>query len=124
ARACRSGAGRRHQFRRFFGGLCGGRAPESGGIADAGAPRTGPSWRTVRGWDRPGNGVAAEPRRSPEPFRTPVRPDNGAEAFLLALFTTLPATGASREDLLQLYGKRWNIELDLRTLKGTLQLEH
>src|ERR1035437_9533604 len=30
-------------------------------ISDAGAPRTGPSWRTVRGWDRPGNGVAAEP---------------------------------------------------------------
>src|ERR1035437_852598 len=52
-----------------------------------------------------------------------VRPDNGAEAFLLALFTTLPATEASREDLLQLYGKRWNIELDLRTLKGTLKLE-
>src|ERR1035437_8754397 len=70
ARACRSGAGRRHQFRSVFGGLCGGPAPESGGIADAGAPRTGPSWRTVRGWDRPGNGVAAEPRRSQEPSRT------------------------------------------------------
>lgn len=54
---------------------------------------------------------------------TRVRPDNGAEAFLLALFTTLPAAEASREDLLALYGKRWNIELDLRTLKSTLQLE-
>jgi hypothetical protein len=52
-----------------------------------------------------------------------VRPDNGAEPFLLALFTTLLAAEASREDLLQLYGKRWNIELDLRTLKGTLKLE-
>ena len=52
-----------------------------------------------------------------------VRPGNGADAFLLALFTTLPAAEASREDLLQVYGKRWNIELDLRTLKSTLQLE-
>lgn len=52
-----------------------------------------------------------------------VWPDNGAEAFLLALFTTLPAAEASREELLQVYGKRWNIELDLRTLKGTLKLE-
>lgn len=52
-----------------------------------------------------------------------VRPDNGADAFLLVLFTTLAATQASREELLQIYGKRWNIELDLRTLKGTLQLE-
>ena len=39
------------------------------------------------------------------------------------MFTTLTAAEASREDLLQLYGKRWNIELDLRTLKTTLQLE-
>ena len=52
-----------------------------------------------------------------------VRPDNGAEASLLVLFTTLPAAEASREELLELYGQRWNIELDLRTLKGTLQLE-
>ena len=60
-----------------------------------------------------------------------VRPDNGADAFLLVLFTTLSATEASREELLQLYGKRlvqelkahWHIELDLRTLKGTLKLE-
>ena len=52
-----------------------------------------------------------------------VKPDNGTDPFLLALFTTLSAAEASREDLLQLYGKRWNIELDLRTLKGTLKLE-
>ena len=54
---------------------------------------------------------------------TMVRPDNGTDPFLLVLFTTLTAAEASREDLLQLYGKRWNIELDLRTLKTTLQLE-
>ena len=52
-----------------------------------------------------------------------VQPDNGKDAFLLFLFTTLSAADASREDVLQIYGKRWNIELDLRTLKGTLQLE-
>ena len=52
-----------------------------------------------------------------------VRPDNGKDAFLLFLFTTLAAAEASREELLQIYGKRWNIELDLRTLKGTLKLE-
>ena len=46
-----------------------------------------------------------------------VRPDNGADAFLLVLFTTLSSAEASREELLQLYGKRWYIELDLRTLK-------
>ena len=54
---------------------------------------------------------------------TLVRPSNGADAFLLVLFTTLSAAEASREDLLELYGKRWNIELDLRTLKGTLKME-
>lgn len=54
---------------------------------------------------------------------TLVQPDNGADAFLLTLFTTLAATEASREELLQLYGKRWDIELDLRTLKRTLKLE-
>ena len=54
---------------------------------------------------------------------TLVQPDNGKDAFLLLIFTTLSAAEASREDVVQIYGKRWNIELDLRTLKGTLQLE-
>lgn len=54
---------------------------------------------------------------------TLVRPSNGDAPFLLVLFTTLPAAQASREDLLQLYGKRWDIELDLRTLKSTLKLD-
>jgi hypothetical protein len=49
-----------------------------------------------------------------------VQPSNGAEAFLLALFTTLED---SPEQVIELYGKRWNIELDLRQLKGTLRLE-
>ena len=49
-----------------------------------------------------------------------VQPSNGAEPFLLALFTTLPDPA---EEIVDLYGQRWNIEVDLRSLKGTLRLE-
>jgi hypothetical protein len=49
-----------------------------------------------------------------------VHPSNGAETFLLALFTTLEDPA---EQVVELYGKRWNIEVDLRSLKGTLRLE-
>jgi hypothetical protein len=49
-----------------------------------------------------------------------VQPSNGAEAFLLALFTTLEDRP---EPVVELYGKRWTIEVDLRSLKGTLRLE-
>jgi putative transposase len=49
-----------------------------------------------------------------------VQPSNGAAPFLLALFTTLPN---AQEEVCELYGKRWNIELDLRCLKSTLRLD-
>src|SRR5229473_6189139 len=49
-----------------------------------------------------------------------VQPSNQAEPFLLAVFTTCEANPSQ---VLALYGQRWNIETDLRTLKGTLQLE-
>jgi hypothetical protein len=49
-----------------------------------------------------------------------VQPDNGATPFLLALFTTLPST---QQEVFELYGQRWTIETDLRTLKSTLCLE-
>jgi putative transposase len=49
-----------------------------------------------------------------------VQPNNGAAPFLLALFTTQPS---SQAELFQLYGRRWAIETDLRTLKSTLQLD-
>ena len=55
-----------------------------------------------------------------------VQPSNGAEPFLLALFTTLqdPAEQVVEYcDTAELYGKRWSIELDLRQLKGTLRLD-
>jgi len=49
-----------------------------------------------------------------------VQPSNGAEPFLLALFTTLEDPP---EQVVEMYGKRWNIELDLRQLKNTLRLD-
>ena len=49
-----------------------------------------------------------------------VQPDNGAASLLLALFTTEPS---SQAEVFELYGQRWAIETDLRTLKSTLQLD-
>lgn len=49
-----------------------------------------------------------------------VQPSDGSEAFLLPLFTTLPS---SVENVYGLYGQRWAIETDLRTLKSTLRLD-
>lgn len=49
-----------------------------------------------------------------------VQPSDGSPAFLLAVFTTLDWPP---EEIFQLYGKRWFIETDLRSLKSTLQLE-
>jgi putative transposase len=49
-----------------------------------------------------------------------VQPDHRGEATLLALFTTLPDEA---EEVLKLYGQRWNIETDLRTLKSQLRME-
>jgi hypothetical protein len=49
-----------------------------------------------------------------------MQPDNGGKAFLLALFTAL---AESWQQVLALYGERWNIETDLRTLKSTLKLD-
>jgi hypothetical protein len=49
-----------------------------------------------------------------------VQPDNGGHPILLSLFTTLPFP---RKRILDLYGERWAIETDLRTLKSTLRLD-
>jgi putative transposase len=49
-----------------------------------------------------------------------VQPDSGDAPFLLALFTTLTETV---EEILKLYGQRWNIETDLRTLKSQLRMD-
>lgn len=49
-----------------------------------------------------------------------VKPDNGTPPFLLAMFTTLPNPA---KEVQELYGQRWNIETDLRTLKSQLRME-
>jgi hypothetical protein len=49
-----------------------------------------------------------------------VRPNNGATPFMLYLFATV---SAGQDEVLNLYGQRWNIETDLRSLKSTLELE-
>ena len=49
-----------------------------------------------------------------------VQPSDGSAAFLPILFTTLEDAA---DEAIALYGKRWDVEVDLRTLKGTLRLE-
>jgi hypothetical protein len=49
-----------------------------------------------------------------------VQPSNGAAPFLLVVFTTLEDEADS---VIELYGQRWNIETDLRSLKVMLGLE-
>ena len=49
-----------------------------------------------------------------------VQPYNGAAPFLLALFTTLEI---EVDEIVNLYGHRWYIETDLRSLKSTLNLD-
>jgi Transposase DDE domain len=49
-----------------------------------------------------------------------VQPNNGGDAFLLSLFTTL---SLSVEEIFELYGQRWAIETDLRQLKTMLCLD-
>jgi hypothetical protein len=50
-----------------------------------------------------------------------VQPGNGGVPILLALFTTLEEDKA--DPVVELYGRRWNIETDLRSLKDTLRLD-
>lgn len=50
-----------------------------------------------------------------------VQPSNAKASFLLCLFTTL--LDEDQKEILDLYGTRWNIETDLRSLKSTLRLD-
>lgn len=50
-----------------------------------------------------------------------VHPHNRKQPFLLALFTTLMSEVP--DAVLELYGRRWYIETDLRSLKQTLRLD-
>lgn len=91
----------------------------AGGPLQDGIDRRIP-WKASR-WDR-----QRHPQLPPEagvPGRLIVRevqPSDGNKPFLLALFTTLEDPA---DDLIPVYGKRWNIETDLRSLKGSLPLE-
>ena len=49
-----------------------------------------------------------------------VYPSDGSGPVMLYLFTTLDLP---EEDIVKLYGQRWNIETDLRTVKKTIRLE-
>jgi hypothetical protein len=49
-----------------------------------------------------------------------VQPSNGEPPFLLPVFTTLEGTA---EQIIPIYGQRWHIETDLRSLKCTLRLD-
>lgn len=49
-----------------------------------------------------------------------VYPSDGSGPLKLCLFTTLEVPG---EELRKLYGQRWNVETDLRSLKKTIRLE-
>jgi hypothetical protein len=49
-----------------------------------------------------------------------VKPNQESAPLLLALFTTLPDPV---KEILRLYGQRWNIETDLRTLKSQLRMD-
>jgi hypothetical protein len=48
-----------------------------------------------------------------------VQPSDGSTAFLLCLFTTLEE---DKDEIIKLYGLRWNIETDLLSLKKTLRM--
>lgn len=77
-------------------------------------------WRPSR-WDRKSHpGLPADACVRGRLIVRRVRPDSGDTPFLLYLFTTI-ATASG--EVLNLYGKRWNIETDLRTLKTALRLE-
>jgi len=77
-------------------------------------------WKPSRDERRNHPGLPAEACVSGRLIVRQVQPDNGATPFLLALFTTLPL---QRQELLDLYGQRWKIETDLRTLKKELRLD-
>lgn len=49
-----------------------------------------------------------------------VYPNDGSTSFKLYLFTTLDLPG---DEIFELYGLRWNVETDLRTIKKTIRLE-
>jgi hypothetical protein len=77
-------------------------------------------WRPSRDDRRRHPGLPADARVRGRLLVRQVQPSNGAAPFLLCLFTTLDA---DQDGILKVYGQRWNVETDLRTLKTSLQLD-
>jgi hypothetical protein len=79
-------------------------------------------WRPTREDRRAHQDLPADASVQGRLIMSQVKPSDGSEALLLYLFVTLPPRIAA-EDAMQLYGQRWLIETDLRSLKSTLALE-
>jgi putative transposase len=77
-------------------------------------------WRPTREDRRSHPGLPADAGVRGRLIARQVQPSNGCAAFLLCLFTTV---SGDPDEGVNLYGQRWNIEVDLRSLKSTLALE-
>jgi hypothetical protein len=89
----------------------------AGGIAQPGEHRI--LWKASR-WDG-GKDRCLPPDAAVQGRLIVARVGRGKSKQWLYLFTTLDL---SAEALLELYGRRWNIETDLRSLKRTVRLHH
>lgn len=76
-------------------------------------------WRPTREDRRHAPELAAEAQVEGTIIVRQVQPSDGAAPILLALFTTHPS---DTDPIVDLYGNRWHIETDLRSLKSTLEL--
>jgi hypothetical protein len=76
-------------------------------------------WQPTREDRRHNRDGAAEAHVEGTVIVRQVQPSNGAAPLLLALFTT---HASDTDQIVELYGKRWDIETDLRSLKSTLGL--
>lgn len=52
---------------------------------------------------------------------TQVQPSDGKDPFPLCLFTTLEE---DKDEIIHIYGQRWNVETDIAVLKGKLRVAH
>ena len=77
-------------------------------------------WKPSRGDRRRHPGLPADACVQGRLIVRLVKPDPNSAPFLLSLFTTL---SSSLQELLDLYGQRWIVETDLRTLKQELKLD-
>jgi len=77
-------------------------------------------WKASR-WDGKGKPIPWSDQAELEGRLIAARVGRGKSKQWLYLFTTLDLPA---EEILRLYGRRWNIETDLRSLKRTVRLHH